>query len=281
MKLNRLLTIVIAILIIVMGGCASQSNHENEESTGDQVKDEEHQEESQNENSLPDNDEKDTEENNEEETTKATTPLYEVNDVWSIVPIDNAEEKVVLLTIDDAPDKHGLKMAHTLKELDAPAIFFVNGHFLNTPEKQAELKEIHELGFEIGNHTFTHAFLPDLPKEEQKEEIIELNDLIDEVLGERPKFFRAPNGANTDDTKKVAKEENMILMNWSYGYDWEADYQSKEAITDIMLNTELLGNGANLLMHDREWTAEALEDIVTGLREQGYELVDPKTIKTE
>ena len=32
-------------------------------------------------------------------------------------------------------------------------------------------------------------------------------------------------------------------------------------------------------MHDREWTAEALKDIVEGLRAKGYEMIDPATIK--
>ena len=287
--MKRLVTTII-IALLVIGGCSTSSSNEDKDNSADQVKDEEIQNKNDNTSTSKDeeNDEKEeiaedkeADDDKEEEASKSMTPLYEVNDVWSIVPIDNANDKVVLLTIDDAPDKYGLEMAHTLKELDAPAIFFVNGHFLETPEKKEELKEIRDMGFMIGNHTVTHAYLPDLSEKEQKEEIVELNDLVEDVLDERPKFFRAPNGANTDYTKKIAKEEGMTLMNWSYGYDWEEEYQTKEAITEIMLNTELLSNGSNLLMHDREWTAKALEDIVTGLREQGYELVDPHTIKTE
>src|SRR5699024_7125486 len=190
------------------------------------------------------------EENHEMEVNKEESNFktesesqYEINDNWSITPIEeDMNEKVVLLTIDDAPDKYGLEMAKTLKELDAHAVFFVNGHFLSTPEKQEELKKIHDMGFVIGNHTFNHAYLPELSKEEQKEEIVELNDLIEEIIGERPTFFRAPNGANTDYTKQLAEDENMLLMNWSYGYDWEPEYQSKEAITEIMLETDLLSN---------------------------------------
>ncbi|WP_253286896.1 polysaccharide deacetylase family protein [Virgibacillus sp. MSJ-26] len=286
--MKRLATTIIIVLLVI-GGCSISSSNEDKDSSVDQVKDEENHDDNDNISTSKneENDEKEEiaedkeAEDDKEEVSKSMTPLYEVNDVWSIVPIDNANDKVVLLTIDDAPDKYGLEMAHTLKELDAPAIFFVNGHFLETPEKKEELKEIRDMGFMIGNHTVTHAYLPDLSEEEQKEEIVELNDLVEDALDERPKFFRAPNGANTDYTKKIAKEEGMTLMNWSYGYDWEEEYQTKEAITEIMLNTELLSNGSNLLMHDREWTAKALEDIVTGLREQGYELVDPHTIKTE
>lgn len=240
-------------------------------------------------NSQTENQEKEDEGNKDEDATKeedeTEQPIdtkYEISDTWSIVPIDDdANEEVVLVTIDDAPDEHALEMAKTLKELDVNAIFFVNGHFLETDEEKADLKEIHDMGFLIGNHTYSHPFLPDLSEQEQKEEIIKVNDMVEETLGERPKFFRAPNGANTDYSKQIVEEEDMVLMNWSYGYDWEPEYQSKEAITDIMLNTEYLGDGANLLMHDREWTAAALHDIVTGIQDKGYEMVDPKLIQTK
>lgn len=62
--------------------------------------------------------------------------------------------------------------------------------------------------------------------------------------------------------QKVAEKEKMLVMNWTYGYDWEKEYQDKKALTEIMLNSPYLGNGANLLMHDRKWTSEAIEDIV-------------------
>jgi peptidoglycan/xylan/chitin deacetylase (PgdA/CDA1 family) len=192
-------------------------------------------------------------------------PQYKMKTDFSIESISNPQEKVVLLTIDDAPDKNALTMANTLKALNVKAIFFVNGHFIDTPEEGEVLKQIHQMGFPIGNHTYHHKSLKEQSEEQQREEIIGLNDRIEELIGERPKFFRAPFGMNTDYSKKLAAEEKMLLMNWTYGYDWEKDYQSKEALADIMVNTPLLRNGANLLMHDREWTSAALEDIVKWL----------------
>ena len=206
-------------------------------------------------------------------------PLYALNAVWAFEPIGDANSKVVLLTIDDAPDKYAVEMAKTLKELNAPAIFFVNGHFIDTEEEQARLKEIYELGFPIGNHTKTHANLQQISEQEQQEEIQMVSDTVEQVTGERPKFFRAPYGVNSDFSKAFVREDGMLLMNWTYGYDWEKQYMDAAAIADIMVNTELLRDGANLLMHDREWTAAALKDIVEGLRAKGYDLIDPATIK--
>lgn len=207
-------------------------------------------------------------------------PLYTLNEAnWSFKPIADAPSKVVLLTIDDAPDKRSLEMAKTLKALNAPAIFFVNGHFLDTDEEKAVLKEIHEMGFAIGNHTQTHTDLKQLTEEQQRAEIMQVSETIEAVIGEKPKYFRAPFGSNTDFGKALVKEQGMLLMNWTYGYDWESEYQDADALSDIMVNTEYLTNGANLLMHDRTWTAAALKGIVEGLRGKGYEMIDPATIQ--
>lgn len=206
--------------------------------------------------------------------------LYSLNAAnWTLQPIGDANPKAVLITIDDAPDKYAVEMAKTLKELNALAIFFVNGHFIESEEGKAKLKEISDLGFLIGNHTQTHANLKNSSEEQQKEEILKVNETVESVIGEKPKFFRAPFGVNTDFSKALVQSEGMLLMNWTYGYDWEKEYMDVAKLTDIMLNTQYLTNGANLLMHDRKWTAEALKDIVEGFRAKGYDLIDPHTIQ--
>ncbi|WP_458414045.1 polysaccharide deacetylase family protein [Schinkia sp. CFF1] len=213
--------------------------------------------------------------------TSVINPQYRVNPTnFNIEPIQDADNHVVLLTIDDAPDQFALEMAKTLNQLNVKAIFFVNGHFLASEDQKRVLKEIHDMGFPIGNHSMTHQNLKKLSKEQQYQEIVKVNDLVEEITGERPKFFRAPFGANTDYSRELALKEQMVVMNWSYGYDFMKDYMSKGALTNIMVNTELLHNGANLLMHDRKWTNEALKDIVTGLENKGYTVIDPHLIKT-
>ncbi|MDC3412778.1 polysaccharide deacetylase family protein [Aquibacillus sp. 3ASR75-11] len=215
-------------------------------------------------------------------------PKYRVSDNWSLQPLlEESNEKIVLLTIDDGPDKYSLEMAKTLKSLNAEAIFFVNGQFLTTDKGKEALRKIAEMGFEIGNHTYSHKALwwkedgqrVEMPEEEQKEEIVRVNEMVAEITGEKPKYFRAPFGKNTDFSASFVKKQGMILMNWTYGYDWNKEYMNETAIADIMVNTKLLSNGANLLMHDREWTANALEEIVVGLREKEFEIADPSLIQ--
>ncbi|GGC80167.1 hypothetical protein GCM10007216_08360 [Thalassobacillus devorans] len=277
--------LLLLLLVMVLGACSMEKDAEaeqdsiNAEEKDDTAKSEENSEVE--EESAAEGEEENGNELVEEEAVQQVSePLYELSGNWAVQPIDDqANEKVALVTIDDAPDKFSVDMAKTLKELDAPAIFFVNGHFLDTPEEEEKLKQIYEMGFAIGNHTFNHASLPSLTEEEQYEEIVGLNDRVEEVIGERPEFFRAPFGQNTDYSKQLVEEEGMLLMNWTYGYDWEQDYQTASAIADIMVESPLLADGANLLMHDREWTAEGLEDIVLGLEEKGFEILDPLLIK--
>lgn len=272
-------------LLLIIAGCSRVETKEENQSNNDPIIVEKNEQPS--DTNLETNDAEIEDPQPEEEPAidaeKPTEnlPLYTLNsNHWGIEPINNANEKVVLLTIDDAPDKYALEMATTLKELNVKAIFFVNGHFIDTDEEKQILKEIYNLGFLIGNHTLSHSMLKDLSEEEQYKEIVELNDEIEIITGERPKFYRAPFGINTEYSKKVVDEEGMLLMNWTYGYDWEKEYQTKEAITDIMVNTPYLKNGANILMHDRKWTNEALNDIVTGIKEKGFEIVDPELIQT-
>ncbi|GAA0613437.1 hypothetical protein GCM10009001_33350 [Virgibacillus siamensis] len=227
----------------------------------------------------------------EQTNDEKSAPTYKINKKSTVVPIHkNKEDKVVLLTFDDAPDKYALEIAKTLKEKNAGAIFFVNGHFLDTDKEKKILKKIHSMGFAIGNHTYNHAFLPDLSKADQKKEIVRLNKLVKKIIGEQPKFFRAPNGANTDYSRKVAADEGMVVMNWTYGYDYFKPYMDAEKLTKAMVTGKgpevdvpysLLKPGANLLMHDRKWTEKALPAIIKGLRNKGYEMVDPEQIKTK
>ena len=175
-----------------------------------------------------DQEEKDVQTSEEEHETDELEKVdaeYRMNEnTYALEPILDANPKVILLTIDDAPDKYALEMAKTLKNLNAPAIFFVNGHFIDTPEEEEILKQIYDLGFTIGNHTYSHENLSMLTSEKQRKEIISVNDKVEEITGERPKFFRAPFGVNTDESRKIAAEENMLLMNWTYGYDWKKIY---------------------------------------------------------
>lgn len=271
--------LVPACAVLLLGACAEEEQSAEqsaaEETAPAEVSSSETQEQ-------PADDEEETEEVVEEEAEEeaADEPRYRINPQNSKVePIGDASEQAVLITIDDAPDTYALEMAETLKELDVPAIFFVNGHFLDTEEEKETLKQIHDMGFAIGNHTNTHVNLKQSSETVQQAEIVSLTDTVESVIGEAPQFFRAPFGVNTEYSNAIVEEQGMVRMNWTYGYDFMQGYMETEALADIMVNAPELNNGGNLLMHDREWTNEALPEIIKGLRDKGYEFVDPDEIE--
>ncbi|WP_156857998.1 polysaccharide deacetylase family protein [Oceanobacillus sp. AG] len=283
--------VFLLIFALALSACSANEAEEPDDSASEDTNQQTEEEmEHKDERAEEEESEEDEESEIEVDAEAANEPEYYVAEDASVVPLEeDIDENVVLLTIDDAPAEYALEMAETLQDLEAGAIFFVNGHFLDTPEEEEALRQLHEMGFPIGNHTYNHPLIPDLPEEEQKEEIVSLNDRVEEIIGERPKFFRAPNGMNTDYSEQIVADEGMILMNWTYGYDYFEPYMDADKLAEAMISGEgpevdvdysLLKPGANLLMHDREWTNEALERIVNGLRDSGYEIVDPHLIQT-
>ena len=75
----------------------------------------------------------------------------------SILPIP---DKTVVLTFDDAVKSHRTFVAPVLKELGFRATFFATHRWMNDTENfmtWQEIAELHQMGFEIGNHTWTHG----------------------------------------------------------------------------------------------------------------------------
>nr|WP_164779529.1 polysaccharide deacetylase family protein [Paenibacillus kobensis] len=208
--------------------------------------------------------------------------LYRMNKVYRFVPIDKetTTDKVVLLTFDDGPKEleQLTSMLDTLDKHKAKAIFFVNGYRVKAhPEL---LKLIHERGQTVGNHSWDHI---DLKKESQasvEKQVGDVIKIVEDTIGEAPKFFRPPFGSGNDGVKKFVKDNGMLYMTWSNGsLDWDTKNKNKpEAVIANVL--EQLHPGANILMHELPWTDKALDELLTKLEEKGYGFIDPATIET-
>ena len=90
--------------------------------------------------------------------TGGTTPALDGGTVASA--LQRAGDKVVILTFDDAVKSHRTFVAPLLKELGFGATFFVTHRWMADDANfmtWEEIAEIHRLGFEIGNHSWTHG----------------------------------------------------------------------------------------------------------------------------
>src|SRR5882672_9828949 len=69
-------------------------------------------------------------------------------------------DRTVVLTLDDAVKSHHTFAAPLLKELGFGATFFITHSFMADTANfmtWREVGELHRMGFEIGNHSWTHA----------------------------------------------------------------------------------------------------------------------------
>lgn len=178
-------------------------------------------------------------------------------------------KKVIALTFDDGPSDVTHKILDKLEEYEVPASFFLIGENITEEKRDIILREI-DLGCEIANHSWNHPAMPDMTKEEMLSQIDQTNKAIYNAAGVLPKFFRPPYIAVND-----AMHENIDLT-FICGIgcsDWD-DAVSVETRVKVVL--ESAADGGIILLHDGEGnvkTVEALDGIITGLKEKGYSLV--------
>ena len=163
-------------------------------------------------------------------------------------------------TIIDILDKHNVK-----------ATFFMTGEWI---EKYPDcVKILVEKGHDLGNHSATHPDMTKLTKEKQKEQILKVHEMVKELTGYEMDLFRPPYGAYSNDVIRACYEINYFPIQWDVdSLDWQ-DLSATEIINKVC-NHKALGNGSIILCHNgAKHTAEALDEMLSNLKEQGYELV--------
>lgn len=223
--------------------------------------------------------EPDLSQNSAEEEPEAIVPLYHINKAYNVVPNDEGtEKKVVLLTFDDGPKEKEMidSLIDTLDKHKAKAIFFVNGYRVKANPDL--LKLIHDRGQIVGNHSWDHIDLKKESESSARKQVEDVQTIVEETIGERPRFFRPPFGSGNDQLHQIVQDNGMIYMTWSNGsLDWDSKNKNKpEAVIQNVLDQ--LHAGSNILMHELPWTVEALDELLTRLEEKGYSFVDPRTI---
>ncbi|GKU79573.1 polysaccharide deacetylase family protein [Paenibacillus sp. L3-i20] len=222
-------------------------------------------------------------------TPKATTkvdpttePLYKMNKVFRFEPIaESTTKKAVLLTFDDGPndEKTLTSILDTLDKYQAKAIFFVNGY--QVKQHPELLKLIHEREQTIGNHSYDHISLRKENKDVVEKQLASVQTEVKQLTGQKPRFFRPPYGEGSNVVKEIAKNHGMLYMTWSNGsLDWDKSAKNKP---DIVIKNvmEQLHPGANILMHELKWTAEALDPLLSKIEEEGYSFINPETIEVK
>ena len=173
----------------------------------------------------------------------------------------------IALTFDDGPNSATTsRLLSILEKYQAKATFFMLG---NRAEKNYScVKQMYELGMEIGNHSYDHAQLTKLSADAVKDEIEKTNQIIYQITGEYPTVLRPPYGSYDNAVKELS---GMPLILWSLD---TLDWKSKNADSVYSVVTSNVKDGSILLFHDiYESSVDAVERLIPKLLEDGYELV--------
>ncbi|MBE5878020.1 MAG: polysaccharide deacetylase family protein [Lachnospiraceae bacterium] len=182
------------------------------------------------------------------------------------------EEKKISLTFDaawgnedtqeimDILEKHGVKVT-----------FFMTGEWVeNFPE---DVKKILSYGHDLGNHSENHKNMSQLSKAEIRDEIMKVHEKVKEITGYEMFLFRPPYGDYDNDVINVVRECDYYPIQWDVdSLDWK-DY-GVDSIIKTVCQHKALGNGSIILCHNgATYTAQALDTLITNLKEQGYTFV--------
>jgi len=234
-------------------------------------------------------------------------------------------QRSIAVTIDDLPvvsTRQDLKtrqeitrklLAHITKA-KVPAIGFVNENKLYTNEKRDEaqvdlLRSWLNANLELGNHTFSHVNIADVPLEKYKEEILKGEIITKELLqskGMKMRYFRHPylwTGLSLEtksDLGKFLGEHNYTIApvtvdnsDWIFAraYDNAFDKGDKKLMTQIgaayitylevkmdyweRQSVKLFGREIKqtLLLHANFINSDYFDDIAKALKKRGYKFV--------
>jgi peptidoglycan/xylan/chitin deacetylase (PgdA/CDA1 family) len=163
-----------------------------------------------------------------------------------------ARPNEIALTFDDGPNPEATpQLLEALAKHGVRATFFLIGGFVR--QCPALVREVAAAGHLIGNHTMTHPWLAWQTERTIREELHGASAAIEDVLGEKVRYFRAPHGARRPAVLRIARAMGMVPVQWNViCQDWKplgADGIFARASNGIERNRRR-GFATNIVLHD-------------------------------
>ena len=185
--------------------------------------------------------------------------------------INKGSEKGVSLTFDDGPDPELTpKILDILAQENVKASFFVIGEKIEGQEEL--LQRIYNEGHIIGNHSFSHTKqLTMASTKVLKEDFSNCSIVIENVIKQRPSFFRPPFGVTNPRYKRALFALSLKSIGWSIR---SLDTKTNDSKTLFNKVVKQITNGSILLFHDTQKVMiEALPEIIKYCKNNGIEIV--------
>lgn len=198
--------------------------------------------------------------------------------------IYKSETKRAFLTFDDGPSTVTPTILETLKQYNVKATFFVLGSRVEANPEM--VKRIYEEGHYIANHGYSHVYSSIYSSPQAVlDEFNKCNDAVKNAIGV-PEYnshlFRFPGGFPggpyvqiKTEAKELLAQNDILYVDWNaLTGDAEKQVTTSEYQMDRLRQTTENRNSVVILMHDaqaKKITADTLPQIITYLKEQGYE----------
>lgn len=184
----------------------------------------------------------------------------------------------VALTFDDGPGPDSTPaVLAVLEAADVRATFFVLGAQL--ARHPAAGQAVVAAGHEVGVHGWEHRYLLGRPFPRVHHELARARDLVTDLTGAPPTWFRPTYGVLTGDAVLAARLLGMRPVLWTaWGRDWTSS-ATAESVTRTLAPG--IRGGATLLLHDADhatapaaWraTLQALPEVIRRARALGLTL---------
>jgi len=181
----------------------------------------------------------------------------------------------IALTFDDGPDPLWTpRILEILARRDVRATFFVIGE--RAQQAPDVVREIAAAGHELGNHSWSHPNLWFATPSRTATEIDLTQDLLAEVTGIAPRYFRPPWGIVNMPMFAMLRRRGLTCVFWSIQPEGLRPAPPETQTRQVLARAY---PGAIVDLHDAEGVAEAparlheaLPAMIDGLRRDGYEL---------
>lgn len=156
-------------------------------------------------------------------------------------------------------------MLDTLDRAGVKATFFIGGSWA---KRHPDLvRELAAHGHELGNHSYSHPHPNSLGIAQNQDQILRTEKLVEELTGVKTTLYAPPYGEFNAAVLTAAAGLGYTTILWSVDtVDW------KRPPAETILNRVLgkVHNGAIILMHPTEPTAQALPELIFRLQGRGY-----------
>ena len=194
-------------------------------------------------------------------------------------------EKIIALTFvaceTKTPSSVDQSIVSFLLREHIPFTIFVSGRFAR--RNAEELRTLADSGLvELENHSLNHVqHMERLSEEAVLREVVECEELITELSGRKPLFFRFPAGNYDQRTLRIVENLGYRVVHWSFASGDPDKHLSPQRLSAWVLGKARPGNILIFHVSGRAFSpGEALPDIVAQLRNQGVQFVRLDTVLT-